>query len=166
MNSKQISRLAVAALLSSFVALQAFADCPQIEGKYTYQCTVKKEDGAVFGEFIDTSGEMLVQQRGCDSYQFENLADGMVETISLVSGDDESNDTYVKVKSATEKSLRFKTITYGRTIIDALTLTSGVFKGSIKKTGRGFTLKGSEKSRVYRFFVHTDSKFSCRFNRD
>lgn len=167
MKTEQISTLVLAAtLFSSVLTTRAFADCPQIEGKYTYHCKIQKDEGAIFVELLESSGSMLVEQHGCDSYRFENLADHEVGTIYLVDAADPHNSTEMKIKSSTGKALRFKAVTHGRDIIAALTLSSDVFRGLLRKTSDGFKLKGRENTRFFRFFIDRTSKFSCEFTRD
>jgi hypothetical protein len=151
-------------VLSAIATGSAFASCPQVEGKYDYQCTVQKDSSADFAQALDVSGQMLVQQKGCDSYTFVNSKSQITEEFELLDTDDANGRSQAKIGKSDADVIKFKTIAHKRTAKNDLeSLTASVTKGTIRKKKDGFTLKGKERSRVLGIFGKRHAKFTCRF---
>ncbi len=164
-NSIQ-SKFAATLLAVPFFSLAAFADCPNVEGHYEYRCTVEKDADADFADLLETSGEMRIEQRGCESFSFLNISNSDREEISLLNTDDGISRTNVKIRKSTGKLLRFKSVNHGKDLGDILTNSAEIFKATIRKTKKGFTFKGREKSRVFGIFSDRHSKFKCNFKKN
>jgi len=144
----------------------ALASCPQIEGKYTYSCTVQKDERADFADVLDVSGQMLVQQKGCDSYTFTNTVSQVIEDFALLDTADEAGRSQAKIGKTNSDVIKFKTIAHRKTDLGFESLSSWVTKGTIRKKKTGFLLKGKERSRVLGIFGKRHSKFTCRFTEE
>ncbi len=169
MKLVHIGNLSLATLLISVLANSALAVCPEIEGNYTYKCRVNKNETASFANVLDASGKMRVEQYGCEKYQFINSITGINDVVELKpTGGDSLVFTDVKIRVSTDSKLKLLSTEYGRDFLDALSGTTQILRGKIKKTKTGFTLKGKEKTRPFNIGIlaSSNSKFNCEFIRE
>lgn len=136
----------------------AFATCPRIEGKYTYTCTLKKDQYSEFADVLETDGKMLVQQKGCESYTFHNLDTQREDTLELSDIDTPDHRSIARIGKSNAEMIRFR-------IIERSNLSAWVTKVKIRDKRRGFTLKGRENSRALGFLVYHHTKFNCQFTK-
>ncbi|MBS1963068.1 MAG: hypothetical protein JST04_12695 [Bdellovibrionales bacterium] len=158
------STLALLPIAALALVGTASASCPQIEGKYTYSCAVQKDEKSDFATVLEVTGEMLVQQKGCDSYTFVNSKTAVQEDFELldVTTDDERSEA--NIRKSNSDVIKFKTIAHARSKNYGVeSLTANVTKVTIRKKKYGFSLAGKERSRILGIFGKRHSKFSCRF---
>jgi hypothetical protein len=156
---------ALSALLGTFAASMAQASCPQIEGRYTYMCSVQTDPASQFGQILENSGQMMVRQNGCEAYEFYQTAStGRVLDLAEIDPTEEELET--KIKVSTDRKIRFKTVSYPAydAFINLMLGEMYVTKVKIRKTSKGFILKGKEKSRFLGMISDRHSKFACRFD--
>jgi hypothetical protein len=163
-------KLAVLALASTFASLAAQAACPMIEGSYSYKCTVTRDSDADLGAFLETSGQLVVEQRGCDLYRFIETAKGEDNVLDLNEVDGRHTEFSTKIKKSNEKKLRVRISRMPDdspidVLVSAITAQTYVTKATIRTTRKGFVLKGKEKSKFLGIFTDNHSKFSCKFER-
>jgi hypothetical protein len=150
-------------LFAAFLSGSALASCPQIEGKYNYTCTVERDAHAEFADVLEVSGQMLVQQNGCDAYHFMNENTQLTEDFRFQDISDARGRTRAKIGKTNSNVIKFKTIAHLKTDLGVDSLSASVTKGKIRMKKDGFMLKGKERSRVLGIFGKRHSKFTCRF---
>jgi hypothetical protein len=143
------------ALLGLVLCAAAQASCPEIEGRYAYTCTVEKDQDSEFGDVLEVSGSMLVQQTGCETYHFQDEATRVADEFLL---NDPTGAVEGKIKKSNSDMIRFKTIERRSGI------QSFVTKGLIRKQKNGFKLEGMERSRVLAIFGKKHTRFNCDFD--
>lgn len=160
------------ALMTVLAAPAAHATCPQLTGKYAFHCTVNKDGDEEFAKVLEASGQMAVDQTGCDAYRFTELTElAPSEVIDLNKVDPDHKEIRVAIRKSKEIKLKFKTVSY----IDKDASDYDLFwtnllgkrfvaKMKIKTTKDGFALKGIEKTRTLGIFGKRHSKFECRFD--
>ena len=159
-----MKKIYAALALATALTGSAMAACPQIEGKYDYQCTVEKDQAAEFSLVLEGSGQMMVQQKGCDSFKFTNLKTQVTEDFDLTDVESTTERSKSTVHKSNTDIIKFKTVEHRLTPNLGLeSFSASVTLGSIRKKKDGFTLKGRERSRVLGIFLKKHAKFSCRF---
>jgi hypothetical protein len=153
-------------LVGTFAAMTAQASCPEIEGRYSYTCSIQADTASDFAKILKTSGQMLVQQSGCDAYAFYQTV-GVSRVLDLAEIDATREEEETKIKKSTERKIKFKTIAHPAYdgYINMMLGEKYVTKAKIRKTSKGFVLKGIEKSRFLGVIPDRHSKFKCRFDR-
>ena len=152
-------------VLASVISGSAMASCPQIEGKYTYTCTVEKNPKANFAASLDVSGEMLVNQKGCEEFTFANTKSQVTESFDLLDETTATARTSANITKSNSDVIKFKIVAHEITKnLGVESLTAEVTKATIRTKKNGFTLSGKERSRLLGIFGKRHSKFDCRFS--
>jgi hypothetical protein len=164
------SKLATLALFSILGASAAQADCPEIEGRYSYTCTIQHDDEADLGKLLESSGQAVVDQLGCDLYDFIETVKGNDSIFDLGNRDSRHHEYSTKIKKSSSRKLRFRIARapegdLGENLAAFIMGETFVTKATIRKTRFGFVLKGKEKSKYLGVLTNNHSKFSCRFER-
>lgn len=158
------STFALLPLAALSFAGAASASCPQIEGKYTYSCAVQKDEKSDFASVLEVVGQMIVQQKGCDSYTFINPKTAVEEEFNLLDETTAEERSQASISKSNAGVIKFKTIAHARSREYGVeSLTANVTKVSLRKKNYGFSLSGKERSRILGIFGKRHSKFDCRF---
>src|SRR5690606_17133889 len=144
-------QLLFVALATGFAALPTYADCPDLVGKYAVQCSIARDDEANLGKIIETSGQMSVDQVGCDLYRFTELARLQTEVIDLNEADPSHDEAKVDIKKSNDRKLRVKILAREDSknpymgFIRAMLGNYYITKVKVRQTRNGFIMKGKEK---------------------